>query len=207
MGKGRKNKKRQGAKRSKGHAGGASTALVYRGPIVPRNLATNTQMDTLRLSGVASVQSSVSGTMVFTLVLDPTVLDQWGTVKSLWMEVQCLAYRMQYVPRYPNWGNTTGLSEATGPVVWWMNRDSTISSPTTYGAAWKISGSKARSINQPCTMTWRMNGVNEAVWSNTSAGSIPFAAIGATATSLLSASTIYGEAFVEMLCHFRGLRY
>jgi len=214
MGKGQRNNskgrsKGRGRNFAKGsrQSGPPPAAARYAGPIIPRTLRTNDHMDIIRLTLVTSVQSTVAGNLGFGQNIDPTITDQWGTVKGLFQEMRPLAARFRYVARFPLWGNTTGQSEAASPMVMWVNRDSTISVPTVYNIAWRISDSSVKSINQNNQITWRMSGTNEAAWGNTSVASWAVGAMGLTASTLLSPSTIYGELFTEILVQFRGLRY
>jgi hypothetical protein len=181
-------------------------AIRYTGPLtMPNSGALNVLVNTQRLTTRATVSSTAGGNLNFQIIIDPTILDQWSSLKGLYQEMRPLAFKCTYVPRFPAWGTTSAQALIVGPIVWYVDRDSTTGTPTDPQVGWRNAGAQVKSVNQRFVATWRMNSTNECSWGNTSTASYPIAKVSMSGgTGALSASSTYGDVFVELLCQFRA---
>jgi len=162
----------------------------------------STDTITSRLSLVVGVSTNGSGLLSFVINSNPASATEWSSFATCFSEYRTLSYLVRWLPRFPAWGTSAAQSYAVGPMVTGIQRNAALASPTTQDAAWQNSSSQVRSVNQSFRVGVRATGSNEMEFLNTSAPSgqseVAFTSVG------LTASTVYGDIYVEYLVQFRG---
>jgi len=162
----------------------------------------STDTITSRLSLVVGVSTNGSGLLSFVINSNPTSATEYASFATCFAEFRTLSYIVRWLPRFPAWGTSAAQALTVGPLVTGIQRNAALAAPTTQDAAWQNSSSQVRSVNQPFRIVVRATGSNEMQFLNTASPSgtseVAFTAVG------LTASTVYGDIYVEYLVQFRG---
>jgi len=199
--------RRAGVKRTgksnSSNSGPPDTVLNYRGPIVPRPIQRQMQVEEMLLSFTTIVASDGTGTLSFQVAGNPSGSSEWSLVSGLWEEYRLLKMEVVYVPYYMNFlPPATILLQA--PMVLYSVRDSFAAVPSSYDTAWQIGSAKMSHTSKRYTQTMAMAGTAEASFINTRTPGSVFA-VGAFAAGL-TISANYGQQFTRWLVQFRGRR-
>jgi len=193
----RKSKRSGGRSSASGtnYAGPSPTAITYRGPVVPRGIATDTNVVLRRLTQVATAASNGSG--VYSGIfgnLPSSSWQDWTALAPLYQEYRCLAFKLTFVPNYPFYGGAA----SQGQIILYPVRNSALTPASSYAAAYGWDGSKVfQTQGKESSITVKMATTIEAGFQNTVA---PLATYGiGFYASGLTVSTTYGQVYLELL--------
>lgn len=204
----RKNK----SKRSRGrNNGGLSNpdSLRYNGPLKMPSTRDNRRMTVGQLHYAATgISSSAAGVISGNIGIgNPNGASSWAAFAGLYDEFRVLSALIEYTP-YDRYSSplavTTSVVEPALLIA--IDRDSS-ATPTSVGQIAAYESCRQVSLADPFRMSYKMDGVREAVWVTTAAptGSPArgFLWIG-TANSATN-SYFFGNLFVTYLVQFRGV--
>jgi len=196
-------KVKKGSKSSNVNEGPGIQALSYRGPVVPRPIAAQTQTVEVLLTYNANVTTNSSGQLSFSLGNSPSGSTEWLSASALWEEYRTLVTEVIYAPLFQNF-IPSGATTAAAPLIMWSARDATVSIPTSYNTAWQIGSARLTHSAKTHKQTIRMSGVIESEFTNTS--SVSSSALVGFYAENLTVSTFYAVVFARWLVQFRGRR-
>jgi len=199
MGKRKGKKSRRSGAKNRGTSNVPSdSALVYRGPLMPRPVTMTTSR---YLSYTGVVNADGSGTIKLVTSIRPDNTTEWTNVSPTYAEYRILAARFTYVPYY------THLATSSTPVlstimVLSMVRDNSLTNPGTIAGVISVVPKRMGNAFSRMSMNWRMTGATEALWLNCSAPG-PVGAFWLNANAYTVSST-YGNFVYECLVEFRA---
>ncbi len=174
-------------------------SLVYTGPIISAADRQEADTDETMLMFTGDISSSAGGTIDSNYSNDPNSysLNDWTNLIALWHEYRVLGFTVKFFPNN-RYSKTTTV---TAPLIVCVDRQ-TSGTLSTYQGAMNHSSAMVKSIEDPWTMTAKMQNAEEAQFKSTASTSantwIKFFATG------LSVSTSYGRSFVYLRIQFRG---
>lgn len=176
----------------------SATQSIYRGPVVQYGERNQTRTSVIVLRQFLTVGSTVGGVIADVISSSPASAANWADTNLVWGEYRCLAMSMQYLPsnRYSK-VTTTTLPCA----VIKDRRNATALASLADGADHE--GCYIKSLEDPWSMTMKMNGIEESIF-------LPVS--GPTAffwfkfyVSGLTPSTNYGYLLVTYRVQFRNV--
>jgi hypothetical protein len=178
------------------------SAIVYTGPVRPPPQSTSV---ILRLFSTifSNVTSTVGGSVVATFSNDPSGSADFTTLVGAYVEYRVVATKFSWVPLFSTYSTVSTAPNAT-TMVMGLVRDSSLTIPSTVAGVLQCQPYVFGPIMKPMSLTWRMNGTNDAIWQNTSSpganAKVFFRSDG------LSASVMYGDVVTEFLVQLRNPR-
>ncbi len=171
--------------------------LSYDGPV--RATGLNTRVRILSSVPPTTVTSDASGVTAVAITTNfASTTQDWSSYSTIFTEYRVLALLVRYQPFTP-----FGASNySTGNVV--SVHDTALSTPGSAASIAAVPDRKFINFGRPWQMEWRMNGVDEAGFLQTSGTAIQ----GGIAWYCTNgaASTAFGSYVVDVLMEFRGQR-
>jgi len=199
MGKGKKSNKKSGRKAGRGGQL-AVTSTVYRGPIRPWGSTNAAQVVLTRLTQVIPAATDISGLLLVSANNNPAGAVDFSNFAGLYVEYRVLALKLTYVPWDVGFSGNP-VPPIQRPLVSWLERGPTATAALSYAAAWDNDGAITRNCGRQFSQTIRMSGNPDADWKlcATPAATQSWGMFGGG-----TASTTYGQVFVEYLTQFRS---
>jgi len=183
--------------------GGGGQSLMYRGPIrLPTGDGLDQRVVKQNLSLTQTFTSSAGGTLAgFISGADVSACPDYITLQTIYQEFRILGIEMKWIPYFDGSWNSTVTPSAGAAAVAHVPLSAspvTVSGVTEYPTWRSFSSSKTMTIN------WKMRGVEESPFIDTSAPS------GANHGGLiwyidnLSATKVYGRVVYTFLVEYRG---
>jgi hypothetical protein len=184
-------------------------SLRYLGPLKIPATSDNRRLTVGQLHYAGTgISSSAAGVISGNIGIgNPSGASAWAAFAALYDEFRVLSFHVEYTP-YDRYSAplavTTSIVEPALLIA--IDRDSA-ATPTTVGQLASYESCRQVSLADPFTMSYRMDGVREAVWVTTASPSGSpargFEWIG-TATSATN-SYFFGNLFVTWIVQFRGV--
>jgi len=171
--------------------------VAYTGPIHAPGSKQETEMFTVNFGTVGSVTSNVGGIMALVYSCLPNTSADWTSAIALYDEYRVLGMELKFFPnnRYSKVTTTVRAAVVT------VDRDDT-TVPTSYLTQTKKASAKLVSLEDPWTITAKMNGIEDAGFITTATSVTAFSF--KLYSDGLTVSTEFGLAFIEYLVQFRG---
>lgn len=169
--------------------------IIYRGPF-------KTNQSALIVADIAydsAMTSNASGTIAVNYTDDPSGSPDWSSFQSTYSEYRTLGMMVRFTP---NVTGATVASVAYAPMYVIWDAVNTVTPLASYADATNYPSCKVHSINEPFTISHRMNTVDESTFAPTSTVAIDYV-FKYFATGLTN-STSYGRVTVFWHCQFRG---
>ncbi len=180
------------------------SSVVYRGPISTPAIKQACDLHTFVLINSGQLTSSAGGVIatVFDNTAQAAACPDWTDLNTVFKEWRILAMEVRYTP----WNQySKATTVVTAPIYAVVDR-TTATALTSVADALSSATCRQKSLENPWSISTRMNSVEEAVWTP-SGGSLAASAkqFIKLYASGLSNSTIYGDFITHMVIQFRSL--
>lgn len=191
-------------RKSKGTRETPISAVVYRGPISTPAVKQACDLHTFVLVNVGQLVSSAGGVIatVFDNTAQASASPDWTGLSGVFKEWRILATEVRYIP----WNQySKATTTVTTPIYAVLDR-TTATALTSVADAFGSATCRQKSLENPWSISTRMNSVEEAVWTpsggSLAASSKQFIKLYAAG---LSNSTTYGDFITHSVVQFRSL--